>query len=179
MANFVYVDNSNLWIEGTHLSAVVSGLAPDIVTAQEQGISDHSWKIDFRRLYEFVTDGDEIGRAVLFGSRTMTTDALWTEAGRRGFEVIVYDRNVRGKEKMVDISMATAMMADSYERMTVGVDEITLVAGDADYVPTVESLRERGFDVFVTFWQHAARELKVVATQFIPMNDYLDYLRHS
>ena len=30
MANFLYVDNSNVWIEGMHVAAVKSGMAPDI-----------------------------------------------------------------------------------------------------------------------------------------------------
>ena len=69
MANFVYVDNSNLWIEGMHVSAVVHGLAPSILIAQEEKISDFDWKLDFGRLYEFaVGGGAEVGRAVIFGS---------------------------------------------------------------------------------------------------------------
>ncbi len=30
MANFLYVDNSNVWIEGMHVSAFVKGNAPSL-----------------------------------------------------------------------------------------------------------------------------------------------------
>lgn len=176
MPNFLYVDNSNVWIEGMHVAAVQSGLAPDIWTAQREKICEYGWKLDFGRLYEFA-GGDAAGRAVLFGSRPPANDSLWKVAENRGFEVLVYDRSIRNKEKKVDTSISTEMVADSYERMDVTSDEITLVAGDSDYVPTVEKLRSRGIPVYVAFWDHASRELKEAATRFISLNPYLDHLR--
>lgn len=178
MANFIYVDNSNLWIEGMHVSAVARGLAPDIWTAQTTKICDYDWKVDFGRLYRFLTGGDgDVGRCVLVGSTPPANEALWAEARRRGFEVVLHDRNRNGREKKIDTSLTTQVMADSYERMRVGVDEVTLVAGDSDYVPTVENLCARGFDVYVTFWEHAARELKQACTKFVSMDSYLDNIR--
>lgn len=178
MANYLYVDNSNVWIEGMHVAAVANGLAPDIWAAMDQRICDNSWKMDFGQLFGFAGgDKTEVGRAVLFGSsRPPPNDPLWESAKRMGFEVVVVDRNIRNKEKKVDTSIATAIVADSYERMKPDRDEVTLVAGDADYVPTVEQLVGRGFKVHVVFWNHAARELKEVASQFTSLNPYLEHL---
>jgi uncharacterized LabA/DUF88 family protein len=146
MSNFLYVDNSNVWIEGMHVRAVESGIAPDIWSALEHRICDYAWKIDFGKLYEFAGGhSSEVGRAVLYGSRPPANDSLWAMAKKKGFEVIVHDRNVANKEKQVDTHIATDMVADSYELMNPGDDEITLVAGDADYVPTIERLKGRGF----------------------------------
>ena len=50
-----------------------------------------------------------------------------------------------------------------------GVDEITLVAGDKDYVTVVEDLVANGHVFDVVFWNHAARELKEGASKFIPL----------
>ena len=61
MRSFLYVDNSNVWIEGMHAAAVQAGLAPDIWTAQREKICDYGWKLDFGRLYEFA-GGDAAGR---------------------------------------------------------------------------------------------------------------------
>lgn len=61
--------------------------------------------------------------------------------------------------------------------MSPGRDEITLVAGDSDYVPTVEKLCGRGFQFHVVFWDHASRELKEAATKFVSLNDYVEFLR--
>jgi hypothetical protein len=51
---FVYVDNSNVWIEGQRASAVAKGMAKDAWEAQEKGILDSSWRYDFGRLYELA-----------------------------------------------------------------------------------------------------------------------------
>lgn len=177
--NFVYVDNSNLWIEGMHVSAVRAGIAPDIWTAQDEKICDYGWKLDFGRLYEFACgQASEVGRAVLFGSRPPANDSLWAMARARGFEPVVYDRNARNREKKIDTSIATEMVTDSFARMKPDSDEMTLVAGDSDYVPAVLSLRDRGFTVSLIFWEHASRELKEVVSRFISLDPYLHHLRH-
>ena len=178
MPNFLYVDNSNVWIEGMHVSAVVSGTAPGIWEAMEHRICDYTYKVDFGRLYQFAGgDHAEVGRAVLYGSRPPANDSLWEIARRKGFEVVVYDRNVANKEKKIDTSIAADMIADSYERMNPKTDEVTLVSGDADLVPAVEKLRARGFPVYVCFWEHASGELKRAATRFISLNPHFDHLR--
>jgi uncharacterized LabA/DUF88 family protein len=71
----------------------------------------------------------------------------------------------------------TDIVADSYELMKPGEDEITLVAGDADYVPAIEKLRGRGFEFQVVFWDHASKELREAASKFISLNPYLEHLR--
>jgi uncharacterized LabA/DUF88 family protein len=179
MANFLYVDNSNAWIEGMHVSAVVEGMAPDIWTAQQNKICDYKWKIDFGKLLAFA--GGEragIGRAVLYGSKPPPNDSLWVAAKKQGFEVVVHERSrFSGQEKKVDTNIATDITADSYELMDPAKDEITLVAGDSDYVPTVERLRRRGLRFDVCFWEHVSRELRDAASNFVSLNPHLAYLR--
>jgi uncharacterized LabA/DUF88 family protein len=179
MANFLYVDNSNVWIEGMHLSAFVNGIAPTMWDALQLNICDYSWKIDFGRLIEFAGGKpEEIGRAVLYGSRPPANDSLWAHAKKHGFEVVVHDRSMfAGREKKVDTNIVTDITADGFELMKPGKDEITLVAGDADYVPTVQRLRKRGLQFDVCFWHQASNELKNAATKFIELDDRLEYLR--
>ncbi|MEZ4365020.1 MAG: NYN domain-containing protein [Kofleriaceae bacterium] len=175
--NYLYVDNSNVWIEGMHVAAVARGLAPDIWAAQQHRICDATWTLNFGKLYEFAGgDASDVGRAVLYGSRPPANDGLWEAARRKGFDVVVHDRNSQNKEKKIDTSITADIMEDSYERMKAGVDEITLVSGDKDYVPVVEKLVKRGFRFYVVFWDHAARELKDAATKFISLNEHLDHL---
>lgn len=177
MANYLYVDNSNVWIEGMHVSAVAHAMVPDICAAQQSDVCDRDWRMDFGRLYEFAGgDASDVGRAVLYGSRPPENDSLWDVARRKGFEVVVHDRNFNNREKKVDTNIATDMMSDSYERMVAG-DEMTLVSGDADFVPTVENLRTRGFRVTVVFWRHASAELRSVASRFVSLDPYLQHLR--
>ncbi len=175
MANFLYVDNSNVWIEGMHVAAVARGLAPDLRSAHRRDICAREWTIDFGRLLQFAGGArNQVGRAVLYGSRPPRNDSLWAAAQRQGFDVVVYDRNIRNKEKKVDTSISTDISCDSYELMNPENDEITLVAGDSDYVPTIQKMLGRGFEFYVVFWNHAARELKEVCTQFVSLNDHLE-----
>lgn len=173
MANFLYVDNSNFWIEGMHVAAVEMGRVRDVNTAHQKRIYDHTWRPDYSRLYEFA-GGENVGRAVLFGSGL--NPALCDVAHRCGFEVIGYERNVCNKEKKIDTSIVANMIDDSYVRVRKG-DEITLVAGDKDYVPAIEMLSLRGISVQVVFWNHAAEELKSVCTKFISLNSYFNFLK--
>jgi hypothetical protein len=177
MANYLYVDNSNLWIEGMRVSAVAKGSAPDIWSAQQQNICDHDWRLDFGKLYEFAGGtATEVGRAVLYGSRPPANDSLWETAKRKGFEVIVHDRNAQNKEKKIDTNLTADVISDSYELMDKLRDEVTIVSGDKDYVPAVEKLVKRGFNVYVLFWDHAAKELKAAATRFVSLNQQLSLL---
>jgi uncharacterized LabA/DUF88 family protein len=89
---------------------------------------------------------------------------------------VVYDRNFNNREKKVDTSIVTEIMDDATGLIKPGVDEITLVAGDGDYVPIVEKLRRRGFAFNVMFWDQASRELKDAATKFVSLNSYLGFL---
>ncbi len=133
---------------------------------------DPTWHYDFGKLLQFAggTTSSEIGRAVLYGSKPPPNDSLWAAAKHHGFEVVVHDRSrFTGREKKVDTSIVTDMMRDGYELMKPGRDTFTLVAGDADYVPTIRALCERRFTVDVCFWGQASRELRDECSNFISL----------
>ena len=178
MAELVYVDNSNLFIEGRRVKAVASGLAPTIYRAMQDRILDTTYKIDFGRLHRFIADeqADEVKRCMLFGSRPPPNDSLWAIAERAGFEVVVEDRNVRNKEKKIDTAIVSAMVRDAYTITDKNSDVVTLVAGDGDYVPPVRTLVDDGFRVEVVFWAHASHELKSAASKFIDLDPFLSHL---
>ena len=176
MANLLYVDNSNVWIEGMHVAAFQHGIAPSVWDAVQNNICDYSWKLDFGKLFDFA-GGDtlQVRTAKLWGSRPPKNDSLWDAARRHGFEVITYDRNVVNHEKKVDTDIVDYMIEDSYEIYQNG-DEFTLAAGDGDYVPAIEKLRKRKIPVHLVFWKHASRELKDAATKFVVLDDWLSHL---
>ena len=177
MANLLYVDNSNVWIEGMRVAAVQNGLCPDIWSAVHNRICDNSWKLDFGKLFRFSGgESMEVKKATLFGSKPPQNDSVWEAAKRKGFDVITYDRNIVNHEKKIDTDIVATMIEDSYEILEVGKDEMTLVAGDSDYVPAIEKLKRRGIPVHVVFWFHASREIKESATKFIDLDPYLKNL---
>ncbi len=176
--NFTYVDNSNVFIEGSRVSAVVKGLpgAATIIEAMNNRIVDYDWQIDYGSLHQFACgDPAEIGGAHLWGSPP-PGDSFWEMVERHGFKVTTYDRNAAGKEKEVDVAIAHKMTKDAYSGVVTPRDEMTLVAGDKDYVPMVEDLVANKFVIHVVFWDHAAAELKAVASKFTSLNPYLDFL---
>jgi uncharacterized LabA/DUF88 family protein len=177
--NFTYVDNSNVYIEGCRASAVRKGMpgAATIVEAMNKKVVDPSWQLDYGALHAFACgDPAEIGAANLWGSPP-PGDSFWQMVERHKFKVTKYDLNAARKEKKVDVAIAHRMTKDAYSGVVrKGEDEMTLVAGDKDYVPMVEDLVANGFIIHVVFWDHAASELKSAASKFIGLNPHLDFL---
>ena len=92
------------------------------------------------------------------------------------------DRNYSNKEKKIDTGIATlltkdAYKSDGYKNGKPEQDTFVLVAGDSDYVPTINELKSDGFKVEVVFWNHASRELREVASKFIGLDGFLENLR--
>jgi len=175
---FVYVDNSNVWIEGQRLSAVKKGLARNAREAMERKVVA-PWSYDFGRLYELACPaGRKIGRSILFGSRPPANDSLWQRAKDGGFQVTALDRNAANKEKKVDTSLTQMINDDFIDHMKPARgDMIVLVAGDGDFVPTIVSLRRRGIRVRVVFWRHAtSHELRDAADEFVELDPYFNDL---
>ena len=168
-SEYVYVDNSNVFIEGKKIAARRRNL----------GETDFSFRLDFGELYNFVAEYDpsKIARALLLGSRPPTSEKVWNIATRAGFEVVIIDRNSDNREKKVDTGIVAAMIRDAYTKAA-KTDVITLVAGDSDYVPAVEMLVADGFHVEVVFWSSASAELKRVCSRFIELDRHLDALEY-
>lgn len=182
MALFVYVDNSNLWIEGMRVSAVKKGMAASALDAMNRKVTDHDWAYDFGRLYGAICpEAAQIGRSSLFGSRPPANDSMWKLAEHAGFEVRVYDRNFANKEKEVDSAITTTMLEDSFQHMNARRnDRVVLVAGDRDYVPPIESIRKRGFPTTVVFWSHAtARDLRAAAYEHVALDSLFEHITRT
>ena len=177
--NFTYVDNSNLFIEGRRTSAVVKGLpgAENIVSAMNNRVVDMSWDLDYGALHSFACgDPASIGGVHLWGSPP-PSDSFWEMIRRYGFNVKTYEKNAAGKEKKVDVAIAHKITKDAYRGLIQrGTDEITLIAGDKDFVPVIEDLVSEGFIVDLVFWDHAAQEFKDAATRFVSLNPHLSLL---
>jgi hypothetical protein len=171
---YTYIDNSNFFIEGQRVAAVEGGMALDIYDAIDRGVFDYLWQPDYGKLHSLVCgEKKQIGAAKLWGSPP-PSDSFWKMVERKGFKVTTYDRS-HGKEKKVDVAIAYAIAKDA-PKIDKAASEITLVAGDKDFVPVVEDLVADGFNVCVAFWDHAANEMKQKATTFFSLNKYLTHL---
>jgi uncharacterized LabA/DUF88 family protein len=56
-------------------------------------------------------------------------------------------------------------------------DRVIILSGDRDLVPAINKLIKRRFKVEVLFWNHAAsNKLKQAASNFVPLDRWLNYL---
>ena len=179
MAQHIYVDNSNVWIEGQRVHAFQKGKSASIHSITPK-MMDKNWRFDFGQLVNCINGKPQsVGRAVLFGSRPPLNDSLWNAISKQGYQVFIEDRNLDNQEKKIDTGIVSAIMSDclkgKIKKESEG-DEIVLVAGDSDYVPMIRDLKELGYRVKVVFWSHASRELKNIASQFKSLDEHLELL---
>lgn len=169
----LFVDNSNVLLEGRRFSekqrSGTGKLSPGV---------DNSYQIDWGKfLYLAKLQGGRLLSQVpvLYGSRPPPDDSIWQQIRDEGFDVKLFDRNIRNKEKGVDMEMGM----DVVERvLTVSPPKTILIAaGDADFLPVIKRAVARGWKVEVWFWSNAAASVKAAATQFYPLDKYLAYLR--
>jgi NYN domain len=167
MTSYVYIDNSNIYIEGSRVAAVNKGLAKNISQARDRNIVDRGWQLDYGKLYDFLCEDGDVAR--LWGSPP-PGDTFWNILKTKGFNPTVYEKNAANQEKKVDVAIAHRMTKDAYTLVDREKDEIILVAGDTDYIPVIVDLVSEGFKVEIAFWDHLAYELRQAATKHIPLN---------
>lgn len=180
MGYYVFVDNSNVWIEGKYASAVRKGMANDIVSAHADKICDNSWKLDFGKLLSCVVDGqvNEVKEAIIIGSKPTHKDSLWKAMETAGFKVETFQRNESNKEKKVDTGIVQVINKKLYKESEEG-DVFVLVLGDKDYVPTVEAIEEENRKARIVFWDNVAGELTMAASEYVRLEDKIDEISHT
>lgn len=175
MTYHVFVDNSNIWIEGKYWSAVKEGKANNINDAHDRKIQNNNWKIDFGKLLSTLVNDklDEVEHAILLGSKPTDKDSLWKAAKTNGFEVEALERNVANKEKKVDATLLTKITKTLFRESSKG-DVFVLALGDADYVPAIQAVKEEGCIAKVVFWPNISAELKSEADEFVNLWEYIE-----
>ena len=171
-----FVDNSNVLIEGRRFSEMNRKGRNKL-----SNLKDNDYEIDWGKFLYVLKMKDTRGLAevpILYGSRPPAEDSVWNRIRDDGFDVKVFDRNIRNKEKGVDMEMGM----DIAERIHTTDDKpriMVVAAGDADYIPAVERAKSKGWPVEVWFWSNAAGELKKAASRFFPLDQHLNFLRRG
>lgn len=174
----LYLDNSNVFIEGQKVSAVRKKLATNINDAARRKVVDHAYRLDFGKLIEITCGYKASVEAKLYGSRPPQQDTVWKMAEEQGFKLNIFDRSYYGKEKQVDTTIVMNMTEDVLTRLDPKNDRIVLVAGDADFIPIVKRAIEKGFHVKVAYWSHASGDLKKSASEFHLLDPHLNDLSY-
>lgn len=169
----LFVDNSNVLIEARRFASM-KRRGKD----RPDPIIDNSYEMDWGKfLYVVKSKGNRLLAQVpiLYGSRPPPDDTIWERIRNEGFDTKIFDRNIRDKEKGVDMEMGMDVM----ERiMTVTpATRLVIAAGDADYLPVIKRAQKRGWAVEVWFWSNAAVDIQTSAAEFNPLDRYLEYFR--
>ncbi|PRP77922.1 hypothetical protein PROFUN_08456 [Planoprotostelium fungivorum] len=148
----IFVDNSNLWIEGMKVAARAAGLETE---------QDPRWRIFPSKLHQLICNGRRATFAKLWGSIPPPNPALWDKIGEI-FEVDVSKRSSwTNREKQVDVKIGHCagrhlerVVANHLQLNTVFV----IVSGDGDFKDTVEEIIKEGIRVEVWSWRSSLSE---------------------
>ncbi len=170
---YMFVDNSNVWIEAKALQAKLKGFK----TGEDPRV-----RIDIGRLTDVLADGRLIADGVLCGSEPPKADSVWKKIKERGWRVTTDKKDEwTGKERKVDsrivVEIAGCAKKPIEERTT-----IVVVTGDKDMKPAIEAvMKEAHWTVEVCMWKHAishdlSRFAKDNHTRFVikHLDDFVD-----
>ena len=147
----VFIDNSNLWLEGQRLKGK---------KLKDTDI-DHRFRVDLAKLKRVVTKDRRIANAFLYGSRSPASnkaDQFWKAAEEKGFAVKIYERSAHGSEKEVDTAMTADIVdlaGDTFYARKADVAIFIIVTGDRDLRPPIEKVIKREIHVELWSWGHS------------------------
>ena len=141
---FVFIDDSNLWIscQKAHGAKL------------QDADNDPRFRVDLGRLLGVLTDNAEVSHAFLYGSYPPPNDTVWKAAREKNFNVKTYRRSSSGKEKEIDVAMAT----DIIEMKCEYADEnstFVIVTGDRDLKTPVEKVLIKNISVHLWSWKQS------------------------
>ena len=168
----LFVDNSNVKIEGGRLS-----FANRFNHGQRCPKVDEKYELDWGKFLHLVKSrGNRLLAQVpiLYGSRPPPDDTIWKEIRSEGFDVKLFDRNIRDKEKGVDMEMGMDVVERLFEVSP--PETLVIAAGDADFKGMIGRAQKKGWSVEVWFWGNAAHDMQTAAT-FVNLDKAFDYLR--
>lgn len=152
---YIYIDNSNLWIEGKKTSAKRT-LHPSVTT-------DTSWRFDVGKLIEVIIHNSGLQpswqnyrhKTTLYGSIPPPSDSVWDAIRAHDVEVKIFPRSQHNnREKQVDGQLITDAVKRAGRSSYMGQPcEFIIVSGDLDFKPAVLEIVNCGFRVHVWSWK--------------------------
>ena len=161
----LFIDNSNLYIEAQRVARMKFFYDDELVVRL---------RIHYGGLLEKVRNGRKLMETVLVGSRPPENDSLWEKLKTMGIAPRIFDRSIfTNKEKSVDAELTNAIRDALEDNPEPGT--IAIVAGDKDYVPTLERCIKKKWNVEIYFWEQASSSLKSFSNaQFISMDSFFN-----
>ena len=148
----VYIDNNNLYN-----------------CAKELGI-----KIDYQALMNELTLA--MGKTIikLYDGAFPNQKYKYIPLKKMGYQVFTLPISKRGKDKFKTVGDDVKLSIDLVEDVREG-DRITLVAGDGDYIPAIEKIKQQNAKVTVIASRNAiSRDLVAIADKVIYLDNIID-----
>lgn len=169
---YIYVDDSNMWIEAKKLAARQLNL---------QCVEDPRLRLDLGKVADVVARGREVAWGVLYGSEPPPIDSVWEKIRERGWQVVTSKRSrFTNKEKQVDHQMVadiTALVSDK----SVAPGKIVVVSGDADVIPAIKEGLAKKWSFEIWMWEKSiSKQLKDLEKEnpklltISPLDSHLD-----
>ncbi len=139
----ILVDNTNLFVGGQQYSAHCKHIEGQV---NGHAAADHSWRLDYTHLYEFLASQRRVEAALVVGGCPPHGECAWEKAAKKAsFEVILHPVNSQNLEKEVD----TDLVARGTEYICTSENKgiVVLASGDRDFVPLVEVAHRHGWKV--------------------------------
>ena len=140
---FIYVDDSNMWIEGKKLAAKQANL---------KCVEDPRLRLDIGKVTDVVASGRVVAWGTLYGSEPPPVDSVWDKIRQHGWQVITSKRSsFTNKEKQVDHQMV-ADITELVSDRGVAKGKIVLVTGDADVIPAIKKGLRTNWSFEIWMW---------------------------
>jgi hypothetical protein len=171
MKSYIFVDNSNVFIEGQRAAAKAEG-------SEDMG---KLYRLDFGKLFAFLTSaGSKAFFAIeeevypkLYGSEPPPLDSIWKILEEMGVGLKVFKKNPRGIEKRVDAALILDFGKLIYKLQTKPDGELVIVAGDADYYDLIGEGKQTGWKVRIACWRHATAQIIQRLPEFEDLTPHL------
>lgn len=171
MRSYIFVDNSNVFIEGQRAAAI----------AENSVTRGKLYRLDFGRLFDYLNPERansffQLGTEQfpkLYGSEPPPLDSIWRVLEAMGVGLKIFKKNPRGIEKRVDAALIIdcTKLVSKWQPKPDG--EIVIVAGDADYYDLVGDARAEGWPVRVLCWKHATAQFVQNLPEFRDLTPHL------
>ncbi|KAL9956978.1 hypothetical protein ACROYT_G038549 [Oculina patagonica] len=141
---FIYVDDSNMWIEAKKLAAVKSKL---------KCVEDPRTRLDIGKVTDVVASGRDVAWGTLYGSEPPAIDTVWQKIRDHGWKVVTNKRSTyTNKEKQVDHQMVADITALVSDRSVVK-GKVVMVSGDADMIPAIKESLKSKWSIEIWMWE--------------------------
>jgi uncharacterized LabA/DUF88 family protein len=141
---YIFVDHSNLWIEGQKFQA------KKLLDAE----IDKRYRVDLGKFLHLLANSRNISKAFLYGSVPPPNDSVWKAARKKNFDVKTFQRSGSGREKELDVAMAHDITnLDKLIYTESGGNVIFIaVTGDRDLKPPIDDVLDNNIPVELWSW---------------------------